>query len=162
MDRQVLPVASDTVDFMLSHNLAVDQAMLHILFHKLGKQNLWLRAREVFRREYACSTWIDIDHEESTGLKLNLVLVQIGQLINVDSCHGTYFNCTNMCSSDSLSVGYYPGVSAPPGFTSLIVSCGLGEVELALTFEMFIAVNATAVLQLSETTTSFLSITLKR
>ncbi|XP_034455853.1 uncharacterized protein topaz1 isoform X3 [Hippoglossus hippoglossus] len=112
MDRQVLPVASDTVDFMLSHNLAVDQAMLQILFHKLGKQNLWLRAREVFR------------------------------------------HC--------LSVGYYPGVSAPPGFTALIVSCGLGEVELALTFEMFIAVNATAVLQLSETTTSCLSITLKR
>ncbi|XP_062266206.1 protein TOPAZ1 [Platichthys flesus] len=112
MDRQVLPVASDTVDFMLSHNLPVDQVMLQILFHKLGKQNLWLRAREVFRH--------------------------------------------------SLSVGYYPGVSAPPGFMALIVSCGLGEVELALTLEMFIAVNATAILQPSETTTSCLRITLKR
>nr|XP_019946442.1 PREDICTED: testis- and ovary-specific PAZ domain-containing protein 1 isoform X2 [Paralichthys olivaceus] len=112
MDRQVLPVASDTVDFMLSHNLAVDHAMLQILFHKLGKQNHWLRAREVFRH--------------------------------------------------SLSVGYYPGVSAPPGFMALIVPCHLGEVELALAFEMFIAVNAAAILQISETTTSCLSITLKR
>lgn len=52
MDRQILPVASDTVDFMLSRNLAVEQAMLQMLLHKLGKQNLWLRAREVFRRKY--------------------------------------------------------------------------------------------------------------
>ncbi|XP_044028329.1 uncharacterized protein topaz1 isoform X2 [Siniperca chuatsi] len=103
VDRQTLPVASDTVDFMLSKNLAVDHAMLQTLLHKLGKQNLWLRAREVFRR-----------------------------------------------------------VSAPPGFMALIVPCRLGEVELALTFEMFITVNAAAVLHLSETTTSCLSITLKR
>ncbi|XP_058474532.1 uncharacterized protein topaz1 isoform X2 [Solea solea] len=112
VDRQILPVASDTVDFMFSKNLAVDQSVLHILLHKLGKQNLWLRAREVFRH--------------------------------------------------SLSVGYYSSVSAPPGFMTLIVPCRLGEVELALTFEMFIAVNATAVLQLPENTTSCLSITLKR
>ncbi|XP_045915148.1 protein TOPAZ1-like [Micropterus dolomieu] len=112
VDRQTLPVASDTVDFMLCKNLAVDHAMLQILIHKLGKQNLWLRAREVFRH--------------------------------------------------SVSVGYYPGVSAPPGFMSLIVPCRLGEVELALTFEMFITVNAAAILHLSETTTSCLSITLKR
>nr|XP_043872096.1 protein TOPAZ1-like [Solea senegalensis] len=112
VDRQILPVASDTVDFMFSKNLAVDQSVLHILLHKLGKQNLWLRAREVFRH--------------------------------------------------SLSVGYYNGVSAPSGFMTLIVPCRLGEVELALTFEMFIAVNATAVLQLPENTTSCLSIILKR
>lgn len=52
VDRQVLPVASDTADFMLSKKMAVDGGMLQILLHKLGKQNLWLRAREVFRREY--------------------------------------------------------------------------------------------------------------
>lgn len=52
VDRQTLTVASDTVDFMLSKNLAVEPALLQILLHKLGKQNLWLRAREVFRREY--------------------------------------------------------------------------------------------------------------
>ncbi|XP_023284319.1 testis- and ovary-specific PAZ domain-containing protein 1-like [Seriola lalandi dorsalis] len=112
VDRQILPVASDTVDFMLSQNVAVDHAVLQTLLHKLGKQNLWLRAREVFRH--------------------------------------------------SLSVGYYPGVSAPPGFMALIVPWRLGEVELALAFEMFITVNATIILQLSETTTSCLSITLKR
>lgn len=52
VDRQTLPVASDTVDFMLSKKLAVDHSLLQILLHKLGKQNLWLRAREVFRRKY--------------------------------------------------------------------------------------------------------------
>ncbi|XP_031143063.1 uncharacterized protein topaz1 isoform X3 [Sander lucioperca] len=112
VDRQILPVASDTVDFMLSKNLAVDHALLQMLLQKLGKQNLWLRAREVFRH--------------------------------------------------SLSMGYYPGVSAPPGFMALIVPCRLGEVELALAFEMFITVNATGIFHLSETTTSSLSITLKR
>ncbi|CAK6961000.1 uncharacterized protein topaz1 isoform X1 [Scomber scombrus] len=112
VDRQVLPVASDTVDFMLLKNLAVDQAVLQILLHKLGKQNLWLRAREVFRH--------------------------------------------------SLSVGYYAAVSAPSGFMRLIVPCRLGEVELALAFEMFITVNATAILHPPENTTSCLNITLKR
>lgn len=68
----------------------------------------------------------------------------------------------NVYSSDSLSVGYYPGVSAPPGFMALILPCRLGEVELALAFEMFITVNATAIHHLSGTTTSCLSITLKR
>ncbi|XP_042363180.1 uncharacterized protein topaz1 isoform X2 [Plectropomus leopardus] len=111
-DRQILPVASDTVDFMLSKNLAVDQTLLRTLLQKLGKQNLWLRAREVFRH--------------------------------------------------SLSEGYYPGVSAPPGFMTLIVPCQLGEVELALSYEMFITVNATDIIQLPETSTSCLSITLKR
>uniref|UniRef100_A0AAX7UFG5 Protein TOPAZ1 n=2 Tax=Astatotilapia calliptera TaxID=8154 RepID=A0AAX7UFG5_ASTCA len=111
VDRQILPVASDTVDFMLSKNLAVDHTVLRILLQKLGKQNLWLRAREVFKH--------------------------------------------------SLNVGYYPGVSAPPGFMTLIVPCRLGEVELALTFEMFITVNATVIHHLSEPITS-LTITLKR
>lgn len=51
MDRQTLPVASDTVAFMLSKKLSVDDTVLRTLLHKLGKQNLWLRAREVFRGE---------------------------------------------------------------------------------------------------------------
>lgn len=65
-------------------------------------------------------------------------------------------------SPGSLSVGYYLGVSAPPGVLTLTVPCQLGEVELALAFEMFITVNATAILQVAETTTCSLSITLKR
>ncbi|XP_047460330.1 protein TOPAZ1 isoform X3 [Mugil cephalus] len=112
VDRQILPVASDTIIFMLSKKLPVDHKVLKMLFHKLGQQSLWLRAREVFR---CC-----------------------------------------------LSGGYYPGVFATPGCRTLLLPCQLGEVELALTFEMFIAVNATVILQLSETTTSSLSITLKR
>lgn len=64
--------------------------------------------------------------------------------------------------TDSLSVGYYPGVSAPSGFMALVVPCRLGEVELALAFEMFITVNATVILHLSETSSCCLSITLKR
>ncbi|KAK9538241.1 hypothetical protein VZT92_004715 [Zoarces viviparus] len=101
---------NDVVD--IYRKLPVDHALLKMLLHKLVKQNLWLRAREVFRH--------------------------------------------------SLSTGYYPGVSSPPGFMALIVPCRLGEVELALTLEMFITVNATDIFHLSETSTSCLSITLKR
>ncbi|XP_029298356.1 uncharacterized protein topaz1 isoform X2 [Cottoperca gobio] len=112
VDRQILPLAADTVDFMLCKKLPVDHALLQMLLYKLGKQSLWLRAREIFRH--------------------------------------------------SLVMGYYPGVSAPPGFMALIVPCRLGEVELALTLEMLITVNATVIFHLSEATTSCLSITLKR
>lgn len=52
VDRQIFPVASDAVNFMLSKKLPVDPALLQLLLNKLGNQNLWLRAREVFRREY--------------------------------------------------------------------------------------------------------------
>ncbi|KAM8840358.1 uncharacterized protein topaz1 isoform 2-T2 [Spinachia spinachia] len=112
VDRQIFPVASDAVDFMLSKKLPVDPGVLQLLLNKLGKQNLWLRAREVFRH--------------------------------------------------SLSTGYYPGVSSPAGFMALIVPCRLGEVELALCLEMFITVNGTDIFHLSETSTSCLSVTLKR
>lgn len=63
---------------------------------------------------------------------------------------------------DSLSRGYYQGVSAPPGFMALLVPCQLGEVELALAFEMFVTVNGSIILHASENTSSSLSITLKR
>ncbi|XP_061616951.1 uncharacterized protein topaz1 isoform X2 [Phyllopteryx taeniolatus] len=112
VDRMMLPVASNTVDFMLSRKLPVEGAVLQTLLHRLGKQNHWLRAREVFRH--------------------------------------------------SLTAGYYPAVSAPAGSMALIVPSRLGEVELALTFEMLITVNASHILPLSETTTSSVSITLKR
>lgn len=51
VDRQTLPVASDLVDFMLAKQLAVEPPLLQTLLQKLGRQNLWLRARELFRRE---------------------------------------------------------------------------------------------------------------
>uniref|UniRef100_A0A8C6SIZ2 Protein TOPAZ1 n=1 Tax=Neogobius melanostomus TaxID=47308 RepID=A0A8C6SIZ2_9GOBI len=112
LDRQIVALASDLVDFMLSKGLQVDHAMLQMLLHKLGKQNLWLRARAIFK--------------------------------------------------NSLNKGYYPGVSAPHAVMTLMVPSQLGEIELALTFEMFITVNATAILALPENTTSTMSITLKR
>ncbi|XP_032437826.1 protein TOPAZ1 isoform X1 [Xiphophorus hellerii] len=112
VERQILPVASDLLDFMLSKQLAVDHSLLQMLLEKLGRQNLWLRAREVFKH--------------------------------------------------SLSAGYYPDVSAAPGLMALVVPCQLGEVELALALEMFVAFNASAILPLSDTASSSLSITLKR
>lgn len=51
VDRHILTVASDTVDLMLSNNLKVNQVVLRKLLHNLGKQNHWLRAREVFKRK---------------------------------------------------------------------------------------------------------------
>ncbi|XP_054911788.1 uncharacterized protein topaz1 [Poeciliopsis prolifica] len=112
VERQILPVASDLLDFMLSKQLAVDHSLLQTLLEKLGRQNLWLRAREVFKH--------------------------------------------------SLSAGYYPDVSAAPGLMALVVPCQLGEVELALALEMFVAFNASAILPLSDTATFSLDITLKR
>lgn len=78
------------------------------------------------------------------------------------SCYTGLEFKSNKYSPDSLSVGYYPGVSAPPGFMTLIVPCRLGEVELALALEMFITVNATVLLHLTEMSDSCLSITLRR
>ena len=49
VERQTLPVAADTLDFMLSKSLAVEPPLLHTLLHKLGKQNVWLRARSLFK-----------------------------------------------------------------------------------------------------------------
>lgn len=51
VDRQALPAASDLVDFMLAKQLPMEPSSLQQLLQKLAKQNLWLRARELFRRE---------------------------------------------------------------------------------------------------------------
>lgn len=67
VDRQTLPVASDAVDFMLSKNLAVDLTVLQMLLHKLAKQNLWLRAREVFRRECRSLVCTDYRQDKNTN-----------------------------------------------------------------------------------------------
>ncbi|XP_062301848.1 uncharacterized protein topaz1 isoform X2 [Osmerus eperlanus] len=111
VERQTLPVAADTLDFMLSKRLAVEPPLLHTLLHKLGKQNVWLRARGLFK-----------------------------------------------CS---LCGGYYPGVSAPPGSLALTVPCSLGEIEMALAFEMFITLNAAAIFSTPDTP-ACLSISLTR
>ncbi|TNN54881.1 Testis- and ovary-specific PAZ domain-containing protein 1 [Liparis tanakae] len=112
VDRQLLTVASNAVDFMLYKNLPVDHALLQTLLNKLSKQNHWARARELFRH--------------------------------------------------SLSTGYYPDVSSPRGFMTLVVPCRLREEELALSLEMFIATNATDIFRHSEASAARLSITLKR
>ncbi|KAJ0054849.1 hypothetical protein NL108_006292 [Boleophthalmus pectinirostris] len=112
LDRQIVVLASDLVNFMLSKNLPVDHTMLQMLLHRLGKQNFWLKAREIFK--------------------------------------------------NSMRKGYHPGVSAPLGLMTLMVPSQLGEIELALTFEMFITMNATAILALPESTTSTMTITLIR
>lgn len=52
VDRQLLTVASNAVDFMLYKKLPVDHTLLQTLLNKLSKQNHWARARELFRREY--------------------------------------------------------------------------------------------------------------
>ncbi|XP_062840883.1 protein TOPAZ1 [Trichomycterus rosablanca] len=47
--NQVLPVAADTLEFMLIQKIHVDTTELHHLIHKLGKQNAWSRARTLFK-----------------------------------------------------------------------------------------------------------------
>ncbi|XP_046721447.1 protein TOPAZ1 isoform X1 [Silurus meridionalis] len=48
--NQVLPVAADTFEFMLTHKIQPDTSELQQLVHKLGKQNSWIRARTLFKR----------------------------------------------------------------------------------------------------------------
>ncbi|KAJ7991683.1 hypothetical protein DPEC_G00286430 [Dallia pectoralis] len=50
VDRQSVTVAADTLNFMLSKDIAVHLPLLHDLLHKLGKQNVWLRARALFKQ----------------------------------------------------------------------------------------------------------------
>ncbi|XP_023832406.1 uncharacterized protein topaz1 isoform X3 [Salvelinus sp. IW2-2015] len=111
VDRQTVTVASDTLGFMLSKSLAVDPPLLHTLLHKLGKQNIWLRARALFKQ--------------------------------------------------ALCLGYYPGVKSVPGSLALTVPCSLGEMEIALAFEMVLTLNTTTILNTTGTPQSII-ITLKR
>ncbi|XP_034150491.1 uncharacterized protein topaz1 isoform X4 [Esox lucius] len=60
VDRQSVAVAADTLDFMLSKGIAVDLPLLHVLMHKLGKQNIWLRARALFKRALSLGYYPDV------------------------------------------------------------------------------------------------------
>lgn len=49
--NQVLPVAADTLEFMLTQRIPLEMSELQQLIHKLGKQNSWSRARTLFKCE---------------------------------------------------------------------------------------------------------------
>lgn len=49
--NHVLPVAADTLEFMLARGIPPDTSELQQLLHKLGKQNSWSRARILFKGE---------------------------------------------------------------------------------------------------------------
>lgn len=66
-----------------------------------------------------------------------------------------------MCVSEALCLGYYPGVKSVPGSLALTVPCSLGEMEIALAFEMVLTFNATTILNTTGTPQSII-ITLKR
>ncbi|XP_026802828.3 uncharacterized protein topaz1 isoform X1 [Pangasianodon hypophthalmus] len=51
--NQVLPVAADTLEFMLTQGIPLDLSELQHLIHKLGKQNSWSRARTLFKRAHS-------------------------------------------------------------------------------------------------------------
>lgn len=53
--NQVLPVAADTLEFMLTQGIPPETSELQHLIHKLGKQNSWSRARTLFKRESVCA-----------------------------------------------------------------------------------------------------------
>lgn len=55
--NRVLPVAADTLEFMLAQGIPLDTSELQHLIHKLGKQNSWSRARILFKRESHTLLW---------------------------------------------------------------------------------------------------------
>ncbi|KAM8883697.1 protein TOPAZ1 [Synchiropus picturatus] len=112
MEKRLLIVASDTVDFMLSKGLVVEHASLQRLLCKLVEQSKWLRARQVFKH--------------------------------------------------SVSMGYYCSASAIPGVMTLVVPYNLQEVEFALLFERFIAINSSVLISPSRTDLTCLTIVLQR
>ncbi|XP_066499020.1 protein TOPAZ1 isoform X2 [Hoplias malabaricus] len=61
--NQVLPVAADTLEFMFKRNIRMDPSQLHIIIHKLGKQNLWNRARALFKRALAAGCYSEVTCE---------------------------------------------------------------------------------------------------
>ncbi|XP_043995037.1 uncharacterized protein topaz1 isoform X2 [Gambusia affinis] len=78
VERQILPVASDLLDFMLSKQLAVDHSLLQTLLEKLGRQNLWLRAREVFKHSLSAGYYPDVS--AAPGLMALVVPCQLGEV----------------------------------------------------------------------------------
>ncbi|XP_024862701.2 protein TOPAZ1 isoform X2 [Kryptolebias marmoratus] len=78
VEKQILPVASDTVNFMLCKNLPVDHSVLQVLMHKLGKQNLWLRAREVFKRSQSLGYYSEVS--APPGLMSLTVPCRLGEM----------------------------------------------------------------------------------
>ncbi|KAF3833673.1 hypothetical protein F7725_024877 [Dissostichus mawsoni] len=122
MDRQILPVASDTVDFMLSKKLSVDPLLLQTLLNKLGKQNLWPRARRAFSHSLSSGYYPEV----STGFMALMVPCSLGEVelalclemfITVSamdifhpsetspSCLSITLKRTQSCESEYLSAG---------------------------------------------------------
>ncbi|KAK1799078.1 hypothetical protein P4O66_007344 [Electrophorus voltai] len=58
--NQVFPVAADTLEFMLTQGISADTTQLQKLIHKLGKQNMWSRARTLFKRAHSAGYYAEV------------------------------------------------------------------------------------------------------
>ncbi|KAG9263826.1 testis- and ovary-specific PAZ domain-containing protein 1 isoform X1 [Astyanax mexicanus] len=58
--NQVLPVAADTLEFMLTQGIPPDTTQLQNVIHKLGKQNNWNRARALFKRARSAGHYSEV------------------------------------------------------------------------------------------------------
>ncbi|KAI4892590.1 hypothetical protein NFI96_006886 [Prochilodus magdalenae] len=60
MVNQVLLVAADTLEFMLTQGISTDASQLQNLIHKLGKQNMWSRARVLFKCAHSAGYYAEV------------------------------------------------------------------------------------------------------
>ncbi|XP_072550441.1 uncharacterized protein topaz1 [Salminus brasiliensis] len=58
--NQVLPVAADTLEFMLTQGITPDASQLQNVVHRLGKQNVWNRARALFKRARSAGYYSEV------------------------------------------------------------------------------------------------------
>lgn len=187
--NHVLPVAADTLEFMLTRGIPPDTSELQQLLHKLGKQNSWSRARILFKREsrslcnklgvfhtvYFTEMDSALSHDFTATLYVKVydigcITVSLFILRHeslAQALHGLFdylnavftLSVSSPCLSGASSAGYYSGVVCEKD--CLALPCNLTEIEMTLAFEMFIARNCTS-LQNPIGSSQPLLITLKR
>lgn len=153
--NQVLPVAADTLEFMLTRGIPPETSELQHLIHKLGKQNSWSRARTLFKRESVCadvfffSFFWSCDNLYFSPRLYTRIQLDAVFMLKQSSC----------CLLGAHFAGYYSEVVCEKDCLSL--PCCLSEIEMTLAFEMFIACICTS-LHNSSNASQPLLITLKR
>ncbi|XP_036446330.1 uncharacterized protein topaz1 [Colossoma macropomum] len=60
MMNQVLLVAADTLEFMLTQGISAEPSQLQNVIHKLGRQNVWSRGRALFKRALCAGHYSEV------------------------------------------------------------------------------------------------------
>ncbi|XP_076842403.1 protein TOPAZ1 isoform X3 [Brachyhypopomus gauderio] len=150
--NQVLPVAADTLEFMLTQEITADTTQLHNLIHTLGRQNVWGRARTLFKRAHSAGYYDDVAYERmSLALPCSLSEIEMTLALEMFITHlGSSLQSPSDQTPPSLVITLRRGSGSTAVLESVYLAAACRLLSAAVLPNPKLAIRYTAVNQEQE------------